>query len=338
LTLRWDAPDECPQGPWVLKRVSTLEGSARPRRLSAEGSVWREGKRYRLRLVVHDVATSERSFDSASCADLAGAAAVHLSLLLHDTGTSSTANSAAASSASGASPSNALPSNASPSGASESNSQSEVSGAKTGRSEASSAERPPAPAAPVASSVKSPGEATPGTERPRSWHVGLAAPLGTLNLGPSPKTSFGLGAGVTLTVARWQLYLTGEFDAKQRLVHASSPEYSSVVVRQAASASLCYAWHWGTVDLAPCAALWLEHVSARGDGPDVIVHTAHTWWVSPAAAGFARWRWMPSIALLGSLNLRVEGARPRFSIEGLDDVEQFVPVSLAVALGPEWIF
>jgi hypothetical protein len=83
--LAWQAPPECPQRAAVRERIHALVPRAmlERARLRAEGTITRPHARFRLRLVMHfgDV-VGERTIDSDSCGDLAGAAAVALGLLL----------------------------------------------------------------------------------------------------------------------------------------------------------------------------------------------------------------------------------------------------------------
>ena len=86
LDLHWAAPVGCPQQDALQARVQQLSGSGAgvDNHLSAEGTVTQASTgRFRLKLVVHQgVLNGERELESASCTDLAGAAAVTLGLLL----------------------------------------------------------------------------------------------------------------------------------------------------------------------------------------------------------------------------------------------------------------
>ena len=277
LTLRWDAPDECPQAAWVRDRVRALAGPTRVPGIAAEGTVRREGKQYRLELIVHDDAgTSERRLEAQSCVDLAGAAAVQLGLLLHDaaphadgaaTGTGGTAPHAdgAATGTGGTAPRG---DGATKGGA---------AGANTpGSSKGGGASSPTNPRAPAAASTPAAArprgdepQAESGSGKERSWHVGLAAPLGTLEIGPLPKPIVGVAAAAAFELGVWQLFVGGQLVApEQRVPIAGAPGYASVVSRWAGSASVCYGFGGPRFDAGPCAALVLEHVSARGEGPD----------------------------------------------------------------------
>jgi len=83
--LLWTAPANCPQEAGVRERLRSIIGglNVSQSRLRAEGEVTQVDGHFHLKLVVHDgELVGERSLDSDSCEDLAGATAVALGLLL----------------------------------------------------------------------------------------------------------------------------------------------------------------------------------------------------------------------------------------------------------------
>ena len=85
LNLRWDAPPSCPRRGEVLDRIRALAGSSldNTEGLSAEGRIARTNGRFSLTLLVRDGRhLRKRVITSDSCADLGGAAAITLALLL----------------------------------------------------------------------------------------------------------------------------------------------------------------------------------------------------------------------------------------------------------------
>jgi hypothetical protein len=87
LELSWSAPPNCPQETAVRQKLRAIWGESQPKtqRLRADGVIVRVGHRFRLTLTLLDAsADRSRSIDADSCADLAGAAAVTLGLLLRE--------------------------------------------------------------------------------------------------------------------------------------------------------------------------------------------------------------------------------------------------------------
>ncbi|HEY3495330.1 MAG TPA: hypothetical protein VGK73_11615, partial [Polyangiaceae bacterium] len=87
LELVWSAPANCPQSAVVRERLRALLGESgrHTAGLRAEGRIERTEGRYRLTLTVRDATgVRHRSIESDSCADLGGAAAVALGLLLRN--------------------------------------------------------------------------------------------------------------------------------------------------------------------------------------------------------------------------------------------------------------
>jgi hypothetical protein len=337
LTLHWEAPAECPQSAWVQQRLRTLQGSTRPRRLAADGIMSHEGQLYRVRLVLRDESgTTERVLEAPSCADLAGAAVVHLALALRgeEPKSAGTAENAAAS---GVSPTNEgthqdTPDTAQPNTTSTKSPSETAKAGEPVKAGAEQAHRAPA------SSVENHATGPAAAVSTRGWHLGLAAPLLVVNVGPLPEPALGLGTMATFMTRRVQFALGGEVDLKQTLVPGFAPAYAAVVARQALNASVCYGWRRSALEFAPCVSLWLEHLRVRGEGPDVTPETANVWWVSPSADTRVRWHVLAPLSLLGGLGLRLEGAHPRISIAGLGEVVRLGPASLTGFIATEWIF
>jgi hypothetical protein len=87
--LRWQAPRECPQQDAVLARIRNLLGATVPNGppIRAEGAIELRDGAFELRLVTEQEGRrGERQVRSAQCEDLAGVAAVALTLLLTSDG------------------------------------------------------------------------------------------------------------------------------------------------------------------------------------------------------------------------------------------------------------
>lgn len=283
LDLRWTAPDGCPSPEAVEARVRELTGTAPARSLPAEGVIERAQERFRLTLVIRDGASvSERVLESASCADLGGAAAVALALLLR--------------------------------------------GGET--------ERPPPASPPVERS-----EASSVAPDALEVRFGLRAPLVTLEVGPLPRPSAGLSAGAALLLDAWSLVALGQWSVQQRLSSEAFPGYGAVVSRIGGSLWACRGFGDGRLEVAPCAALWLTHLRARGTGADLSrIRSQRFTWASPAVGLAGRFRLGDFLGVVVSASGRVETARPRFSVAGLGEIHRLGPAALALGAGTEWNF
>jgi hypothetical protein len=87
LELGWQAPSECPNEAGVREQIEGLVDApidmSAPRSVRADGQVTREDDGYHLELVLQDgELVGERTFDGDSCAEVTGAAAVAIALLL----------------------------------------------------------------------------------------------------------------------------------------------------------------------------------------------------------------------------------------------------------------
>ena len=70
-----------------------------------------------------------------------------------------------------------------------------------------------------------PGAADGANEAGVGWHVGLFAPLGTVELGPLPSPSVGVAAGLGLHLDAWTLFALGQWTRPQQ-ISGTAPSYS----------------------------------------------------------------------------------------------------------------
>jgi hypothetical protein len=319
IELNWSAPPGCPRQSDVRERIRKLAGAARStdNPLRADGNITqKEDGRFRLTLVVRSgELVGERNIESASCEDLAGAAAVALALLLR-------AEEPLESFSAG-----------SPAG-----SPSSQEGSERERGESSSGEkaaergavRPPEADAP--SGVGGSREPSPG-----SLHGLLQAPLAALSLGPLPEPALGFGLAAGVSFHDFRLLVEGQKWLEQRVAAEDFPGFGAEVERATATLRGCRAFRWESVALAPCLALSLEFLSASGTGPAVSASTERALWVAPGAGAQGLVLLTSWFNLVASVDGRLETARPRISIDGLGDVDQVAPIAVTVLLGSEWI-
>lgn len=353
LDLIWDAPPACPQENAVRKRVLAIAGPASRRvvRLQAEGKITRIDRHYRLRLSVRDGAVvGDRTIESESCEDLAGAAAVALGLLLHseapltsselsghtDQGDTSagdaSATSEGAASAGGDSPDRERGNEAAGRSNTDDSAKREPEAARA------SADRAPGRASGAAPSDVSPKSPARPDASPRPRGAVLLAPRGVVELGPLPGASWGVGAAGGVHTRGWGLMVRGEWWSSQSVAAEALQGYAASVERMSGAVSVCRDVLDSDLQVSPCLTLALERLSASGTGPHVAPMVQRSIWISPGLSVIAGWRVLDALALTVEVGGRLELSRPRIVIEGIGNIYQMPPFAFSAALGPELIF
>jgi hypothetical protein len=359
LELAWEAPAGCPQRDAVQKRVAELAGqSLRKARLRAEGRIVRVGGHYRLELkVLEGRGARDRTIESESCVDLAGAAAVTLGLLLKNEPAPAGA-SQSGSTGDGTNP--GAPDNGAPNGsgadASESTTGDEKAGARATNNDndpaknesdaerRNAAERDRRAAEARAEKESEAKKTSPASARDastteqRHWNVLLRAPIGTLDAGPLPKPTAALGVGLGARYDEWRLLAIGRIFTDQTLWATSFSNAGARVSRASLGLTGCRGWRSGVFEFAPCVAVAVDRVSAHGVGAGVVARSerASSWAVGGGAVVhvyLADW-----LALVGAATADLVLSRPRLVIDGLGDVRRLGPARGGLALGSEWIF
>ena len=306
LDLEWDAPRGCPQRGEVLERIRAIAGSAldEAEGLSAAGKITSGRGGVRLELLVRDGGELRRRvIDSDSCSALAGAAAVTLALLL-GVGAGS----------------EAPPEDEVPNAEGGPREAAEPSSTEPGRA----VPREPAPSA--------------GSSAPRSWALVLRGPLLSADLGPLPRPALGVGLGIGVRHAGWAITLTGQLSRDQTFsVPEPGATFGAELERVSAQLLACRGWRWTRIEVAPCAGLALERVTAQGFGEGVSPQPQRAIWPAPGAGVVAHWFALPSLALFAAVNGFLELSRPRVVVEELGEVRQLGPAAIGTAVGLEWI-
>jgi hypothetical protein len=307
--LSWEAPVGCPQLAEVRARIDAIAGSTvkRETRLQAQARVTKEDGRFHLKLVVREGELSgERNITSDSCGDLAGATAVALGLMLRS----------------------ATPL-----------SESALSGADAPDAASKTEPAEPAPRAAQKSTEAAVEPKNPAPSTPHPWRALVRAPVLVADFGPLPDPNVGFALGAGARYEEWRFLLTGQVWLNQT-VHggADLPDYGARVRRQTATLTLGRAFRLGRFELAPCLALALERITARGSGDGVVVSDAQTLWLAGGAVFQGSLAMSKTLALFADVGARVEMSRPVIAIEGLGDVRQLRPIGLTSAVGLEWSF
>lgn len=196
LELSWTAPTECPDQARVQAQISRLAPSPAPREqpLRVQGTVRREPRGFTLELLLRDGEfVGQRRFQSDSCTEVVGAAAVTIALLL----------SSGAEAASGAGATSGASATSSASGSAA------VTRKATSEADAESTPLDPARRGEARASA---------SEETGRWRVVLAAPSVSAGFGLLSQPSFGLGGAFALEDDDWRLFVgaTWNFDVTVR--------------------------------------------------------------------------------------------------------------------------
>jgi hypothetical protein len=322
LDLRWDAPAGCPQRGEVLDRIRSLAGSAfdRTEGLLVEGRVARVNGRFSLTLLVRDGReVRTRSIASDSCADLAGAAAITLALLLGvDVGSTEPPADDGADDPAG------------PKGESDAR--------NAGGSDERGSEEPGGRSDQRAPLAERAQPAVPGASTSRGWAVVVRAPMVAADVGPLPHPTVGVGLGLGIRYEAWRLLLAGHVSRTQTLRAEESGEaFGAEVQRMTGHIVTCRGWRWPRFEVAPCVGLALEHVTATGFGDSVVPGSRRATWPAPSAGAVGHWYAMESLAFFVGGTGYLQLARPRLVIDGLGEIGHLAPAAVAATVGAEWI-
>jgi hypothetical protein len=340
LDLDWEAPAGCPQAAAVRARVRSMTGESRAAlHLRAQGRIARVDGFYRLTLSLYEGGTPrDRIIDSASCADLAGAAAVALGLWLRHEPSRASIREGSAGATTARSPSDAA---TGPAGADASSAN--ASDPKATRNQTNGA----AAAAEKSSDPETENETESESEvadeparpaRPRRWRAFVRAPLLALDVARLPTPSLGLGADLGLRYDDWRVGGGARIFQSQTLWSREITDVGVEVGRFTAGVWACRRWGGGRLELAPCAHLSLERIDVRGLGRNVTSRSEHVTSLAFGAGGSAYFYPTDWMALVGTGTLSFASARPRLAIEGLEERRQLGPVVLGFGLASEWIF
>lgn len=325
IELSWQAPLECPTDEDVRKRIVALVGSKQQpsAAVRAEAVVTRiSPAKMQLRLVTRAAGvTGHRTLEGASCDALAGAAAVHVALLLQSRAGSSAPSDAASQ------PRPSLQAGERPKGPRvEAEAVASRTSARWSRStaelSASDAGTSPPERAAVAEPVLQPL---------------LQIPAVAIGFGPSTRPSLGATLAAGISLRRWYVTAEGTLRLQQTWSAADRLEVGAHVGHGSITGRACRALATGTIGLAPCVSISIEHLWARGVGSHIVPETARATWAALGLGVQARFRAARVINLLGSADVQLHGSRARISLDGVGVLGQLSVVALQLRFGVEWI-
>ena len=305
LELKWSAPESCPGPKTVLDRVHQIAGSSKPAGgpLRAEATITElADHRFHLLLAIqYGELAAERNIDGKSCKDLAGAAALALALLLSSGEPLSAQDLAGPASADPAVPKN--------------------------------------PQAPPSPPPEPPAAPSPEEPRERRRHTLLVAPLGALSIGPRQRTSRGLGLAAGQSFDSWWFLVGGELWASQRATITNLGDaYAVDLHRFTVNVRGCRSLWKARFQIAPCVLMSVQHLSARGSGPNLVPQTDTATWLSAGVGVEARVLLTPWLGLVAGIDGEVQFSRPEIALQGVGFVERFGPAAATITVGSEWIF
>jgi hypothetical protein len=329
--LHWTAPPECPRLAEVQARIRKLAGALKPSGtpLRAEAEVTRidDGKLH-LRLLIHaGNLVGERQIDGKSCADLGRATAVDLVLLLNS------ATPVSQSDLVGPSPSETSPEATRDQGAS--------TAPSTSSSAAPGTTNSPPKSAPIANdaSPKATDNANAALRAPRTWRVLVQLPVFAFGIGPLRAPSAGLAAAGGVAFDGWRFLAKGTAWAAQHASVTSDLEaYGGDIHRLSGELLACRALLGARFEVAPCALLSLEHVSASGTGTYIAPRPTATTWLALGLGVQARLALTSWLSVHVGVEAELETVHPELVLGGVGSLERLLPVAATGTVGPEWIF
>jgi hypothetical protein len=329
LDLKWNAPPACPGRAEVLERIERLAGSTIDQTggLSLDGAIEQVGGKYRLTLLVRSGSdVRKRVIESEKCADLAGAAAITVALLLGvDMSTIEQGTDVAQAGTSGAGGSGAGTSGAG--GSKDNATAGQKEDAQTSEQNRATQAKPAPPRKPE-----------PSRESSSRAAVVLRVPMAAADLGPLPRPALGVGLGTGMRVDSWRFIVAGRVSLKQSIdAPDSNGAFGADLTRMMGELAVCYGFRVDAFEVAPCAGVALEYLKAQGFGDEVSPSSQRAIWPAPSAGGVAHWYALDSLALFVGVNGYVEVSRPRIVVEGLGEVAQLAPAAVGVTFGVEWI-
>lgn len=307
-----------------MHRIRSLAGSSLewPESVTVSGRITLADGRFYLKLLVRDEAeVRQRVIVSESCAELTGAAAVTLLLLL---GIALDAPALTADTAPEATPGNEerIDDQLPKVGARSDKNAGDSRGGLTGKQPADN------------SQAQIRASSTPNERR---WGLVLRAPSIVVESGPLPRASLGVGLGGGVRLQSWRVLLDCRLYSKQVVTIPDSVDgLGADVHRATAELGLCHGWRSRSLEVAPCSGLAIEFLSARGFGAGVTPQIRTVVWAAPMVGFTGYWHVFGSLAVSAQLAGYLELSRPQIVIDGVGDVTRLKPLAASAALGLEW--
>ena len=319
--LEWSAPADCPRLEDVQARIrklaGTQRGSAVP--LRAEAIVARrDDGRLHLRLVLHaGELVEERNISSRSCSALAGATAVLVALMFRSGGLPAARHE--------------------PAGLPATDEQGSEGGTEQAASPPGASDREAKPSIIALAKPLRLAE-VPNSGSPRRWRWLAQLPLGVVSIGPLATPSLGVALAGGVSIDQWRFLARGTAWLSQYSAGADQFEpYGARIRRTSLTILACRSLRLSRFELAPCATVALNHLSARGEGAHIAPRTARATWAAVGLGLHARFHVVSWMSLVLSADGELGTSRPQFVIDGVGQVRALGPGAAILGLGTEWI-
>ncbi len=192
------------------------------------------------------------------------------------------------------------------------------------------------PDQPRRAELPSPPSTSSPPESERETFLVVTAPSLTGELGALPAGSLGTSLGLGVAHRGWSGGATGLLFLPTTVSNPDFPGFSARITRASLRAAACRSVTGGSVQLAPCLNLTLEHVWAEGRGPGLDSRSPHISWLAPGLSLRMGWLWSPKVGLSLDTGLRCALTRPRFLVEELGELGRVGLLTGSASVSVEW--
>ncbi len=306
--LSWEAPENCPQQPEVQEQIRALVGTLgetqRSNALRVKGVIEPFNERYRLTLLIEINTThGTRMIESEDCQSLGKAAAVVLGLLVRRAINSGRELT-----------------------------ESDISGQPEPPPKPPDTPRPPTLETKVGPST---------AEHERSWRVLIRGPEGSVDVWTLPRPSYGGSLALGIEHDAWRAFVTGGLWLSQTQSLSGIQPYQADFRRWTVETWVCRGSKLNPFEIAPCALLALDDVTARASGGGRVPAAQNIAWLSVGGGISGYLHIHRNISFVASVSGRIMTNRPQFLVEGIlgaDLAHKVPPGTFVSSLGSEWIF
>ena len=156
-----------------------------------------------------------------------------------------------------------------------------------------------------------------------------------------PRVGYGIGLGVGVAYKAWRAIVAGALYQPQDEVSTGVQPYRVEFRQKTVEMMGCHGWRSGAVEVAPCAVLAADDVSAQASGDSLVSTNRTAFWISVGGGISGYLHLFSHLSLVASGNGLIATKRSRFLIGTLTGMQQAHKVPVGTASGSlacEWIF